>query len=162
VQPVVQPLRMSQAQRAVANIGMPRAEAPPAAPMRHTPAAVTSVAATPVAPAPVVAPERPATPASAAPPAHARVFEAVSAHEAELTPSLDQAIAAFDSLSHERFAEPAHLDEEVVPVDALLYRGRAALDRAMEIRDRLRRQSGPPAADLLEELYDLVELARAD
>jgi hypothetical protein len=49
-----------------------------------------------------------------------------------------------------------------VPVDALLYRGRAALDRAMEIRDQLRRGSGAPAPELLEELYDLVELARAD
>ena len=163
VQRAVQPLRMSQAQRAVANIGMPRAEAPPAAPMRHTPGAVTPVAATPVDPAMVGAhAARPAPPGFAAPSAHARVFEAVSAPEPELTPSLDQAIAAFDSLSHERFAEPAHLDEEVVPVDALLYRGRAALDRAMEIRDQLRRESGPPAAELLEELYDLVELARAD
>ena len=163
VQPAVQPLRMSQAQRAVANIGMPRVEAPPAAPTRHTPAAVTPIAATPVAPTPVVAPAaRPATTGLAAPPAHARVFEAVSAPQPELTPSLDQAIAAFDSLSNERLAEPAHLDDEVLPVDALLYRGRAALDRAMEIRDQLRRESGPPAAELLEELYDLVELARAD
>ena len=54
------------------------------------------------------------------------------------------------------------LDDEVIPVDALLYRGRAALDRAMEIRDQLRRGGGAPAPELLEELYDLVELARAD
>lgn len=145
IQPAVQPLRMSQAQRAVANLGMPRAEAPPAAPMRHTPVAGVS--------APAAAP---------APAAHARVFEAVQPPEPEEAPSLDQAIAAFDSLSNERFAEPARLDDEVVPVDALLYRGRAALDRAMEIRDQLRRASGPPAPALLEELYDLVELARAD
>ena len=132
MQPAIQPLRMSQAQRAVANIGMPRAEAPPAAPLRHTP----------VAPA--------------------RVSDAVLAAAPEPAPSLDRAIAAFESLSNERFAEPARLEEEVVPVDALLYRGRAALDRAMEIRDQLRRGSGPPAPELLEELYDLVELARAD
>ena len=146
--PAVQPLRMSQAQRAVANIGMPRAEAPPAAPMRHTPAAA------PATPAPA--------PALSAPAAHARVFQAVQTAEPERAPSLDQAIAAFDSLSNERFAAPTQLEDEVVPVDALLYRGRAALDRAMEIRDQLRRSNGPPAPALLEELYDLVELARAD
>lgn len=146
-----QPLRMSQAQRAVANIGMPRAEAPAAPPTRHTPAASTPVATPPV----------PSRPQPAATAGHARVFEAVQAPEPERSPSLDSAIAAFDSLSEERFAEPA-LVEEVVPVDALLYRGRAALDRAMQIRDELRRAGGAPAPELLEELYDLVELARAD
>jgi chemotaxis protein histidine kinase CheA len=146
-----QPLRMSQAQRAVANIGMPRAEAPPAAPTRHTPAATTPVASAPVPPR--------AQPAATS--GHARVFEAVQAPEPERSPSLESAIAAFDALSEERFAEPA-LVEEIVPVDALLYRGRAALDRAMQIRDQLRRAGGSPAPELLEELYDLVELARAD
>jgi chemotaxis protein histidine kinase CheA len=155
VQAAVQPLRMSQAQRAVANIGMPRAEAPPAAPVRHTPVAPPPVAASVAAPPP-------AAPSMASPAGHARVFQAVQAPEPSAPPSLDQAIAAFDALSNQRFAEPARLDEEILPVDALLYRGRAALDRAMEIRDQLRRTGGPPASELLEELYDLVELARAD
>jgi hypothetical protein len=159
MQPAVQPLRMSQAQRAVANIGMPRAEGPPAAPVRHTPH--TPVAASP--PAPAAPPATIAAAAApAAPAAHARVFQAVQPPEPARAPSLDQAIDAFDALSTERFAEPASLEAEIVPVDALLYRGRAALDRAMEIRDQLRRASGPPAPALLEELYDLVELARAD
>jgi hypothetical protein len=74
--------------------------------------------------------------------------------------SLESTIAAFDSLSAERLAEPVGLNEDVVPVDALLYRGRAALDRAVELRDALRRAGGQPAAEVLEELYDLVELAR--
>ena len=155
VQSAVQPLRMSQAQRAVANIGMPRAEAPPAAPVRHTPAAP------PATPTPVAS--HPATPrAQPAAAAHARVLEAVAAPKPDPSRTLDSAIAAFDSLSEERYAEPAQLEEEVVPVDALLYRGRAALDRAMEIRDQLRRAGGSPPPELLEELYDLVELARAD
>ncbi|MGH7639279.1 MAG: Hpt domain-containing protein, partial [Gemmatimonadaceae bacterium] len=64
------PLRMSQAQRAVANIGMPRAEAPPASPARHTPAATTPVAS-PVAPRP--------QPAATSGGGYARVFEAVQA-----------------------------------------------------------------------------------
>ena len=74
--------------------------------------------------------------------------------------ALDSTIAAFDSLSTERLAEPVGLNDDVVPVDALLYRGRAALDRAVELRDALRRAGGQPAAEVLEELYDLVELAR--
>ena len=49
----------------------------------------------------------------------------------------------------------------VVPIESLLYRGRAALDREVEIRDRLR---AAPASDpsALEELFDLRELARVD
>ena len=74
--------------------------------------------------------------------------------------SLDAHIAAFDALSNERFAEPAQLEDDVVPVDALLYKGRAALDRAVELRDSIRRAGGTPAPEVLEELYDLVELAR--
>ena len=73
---------------------------------------------------------------------------------------MDSAIAAFDSLSGERFAEPVALGEGVVPVDALLYRGQAALERAIELRDALRRAGGPPAPDVLEEIYDLLDLAR--
>lgn len=76
--------------------------------------------------------------------------------------SLDDAISSFEALSEERFAEPADLPDEPIPVDHLLYRGRAALDRAVEIRDEIRRAGGAPAPELLEELYDLVELARAD
>lgn len=75
---------------------------------------------------------------------------------------LDAHIAAFEALSNERFAEPANLDGDVIPVDALLYKGRAALDRAVELRDAIRRAGGTPAPEVLEELYDLVELARVD
>lgn len=96
---------------------------------------------------------------------HARVMPAVSPPPRSLKSvavSLDSTIAAFDALSSERLAEPAALDADVVPVDALLYRGRAALDRAIELRDEIRRSKTPPAPDVLEELYDLVELARLD
>jgi hypothetical protein len=52
-------------------------------------------------------------------------------------------------------------EEDIVPIESLLYRGRAALDRAVEIRDELR---GAPSSDptALEELFDLLELARAE
>ena len=73
---------------------------------------------------------------------------------------MDSAIAAFDSLSSERFADPVELGDDVVPVDALLYRGQAALERAIELRDALRRTGGAPAPEILEEIYDLLDLAR--
>jgi hypothetical protein len=94
------------------------------------------------------------------PPAHARVFAAVSPKPAAA--SIDSALAAFESLSEERLAEPVPLSDDVLPVDILLYRGRAALDRAVELRDEIRRSGAHPSPELLEELYDLVELARID
>lgn len=95
-------------------------------------------------------------------PTHARVFAAPGAGRRHPA-SLDSTIAAFESLSSERMAEPIPMkDVEVMPVDALLYRGRAALDRAVELRDEIRRAGAPPSAEVLEELYDLVELARAE
>ena len=52
--------------------------------------------------------------------------------------------------------------EGVVPIESLYYRGRAALDRAREVRDLLRAQDGAPDRELLAELYDLLDLAAAD
>jgi chemotaxis protein histidine kinase CheA len=146
LQPTVPPLRMSQAQRAVANLGMPRAEAPP--PFRPSGPTVAHAAADATAPV-----KRGS--------GNAHVFQAV-VPAAGMASALDQTIAAFDALSNERFAEPIAIEDELVPVDSLVYRGRAALDRAVEIRDQIRQEGGSAPAALLEELYDLVELARAD
>jgi hypothetical protein len=59
--------------------------------------------------------------------------------------------------------EPSPIsDDDIVPIESLLYRGRAALDRAVEIRDELR--GGAASADqaALNELFDLLDLARAE
>ncbi|HEY0777473.1 MAG TPA: hypothetical protein VGD56_05850 [Gemmatirosa sp.] len=52
----------------------------------------------------------------------------------------------------------------IVPVETLVYHGRAALDRARDVRDALR--SAPagtaPDAELLAELFDLLDLAATD
>jgi chemotaxis protein histidine kinase CheA len=115
----------------------------------------------------------PSFPAAPPPAAHARVLEAHHAPPPtppiataatpgrRSTPSLDSAIAAFDSLADERMAEPRIIDE-VIPIDELFYRGRAALDRAVVVRDAIKRAGSPPPQHLLDELYDLVELARAE
>jgi chemotaxis protein histidine kinase CheA len=78
---------------------------------------------------------------------------------------LDSGIAAIELISSAPLAPRASIPEDaepLVPIESLLYRGRSALDRAVEIRDALR-QSGPPTdPDALEELFDLLELARAE
>jgi hypothetical protein len=92
---------------------------------------------------------------------HARVFPATL--PASPAYSLDSTISAFESMSEERMAEPAQVDsDELVPVTSLLYRGRAALDRAIELRDEIRNAGTSPSPETLDELYDLVELARSD
>jgi hypothetical protein len=52
-------------------------------------------------------------------------------------------------------------DEDVVPVESLFYRGRAALLRAIQVRDTMRTRATPDA-DSLRELYDLLDLARTE
>ncbi len=136
------PLRETHQRVAVAAIGT-QGPLPsfPAAPPPTAPARVSAAQHAPPVPTPPV-------PQAAAPARRS-------------TPSLDSAIAAFDSLADERMAEPRVIDE-IVPIDELFYRGRAALDRAMLVRDAIKRAGSPPPQNLLDELYDLVELARAE
>ena len=76
---------------------------------------------------------------------------------------IDTSIAALDALTSKPFAEPRALPEDtVVPIETLLYRGRAALDRAVELRDEMRRRGPTSNPDALDELFDLLELARAE
>jgi Hpt domain len=76
---------------------------------------------------------------------------------------LDSTIDALDALGENPFAEPVPIPEDtVVPIDTLLYRGRAALDRAVEIRDDLRRRGASSDQAALDELFDLLDLARAE
>ena len=49
---------------------------------------------------------------------------------------------------------------EPVPIEQLLYRGRAAIARAREVRDALRARPGDQA--LLDELFDLLDLAEVE
>lgn len=144
----------------------PRAATPPAAqaPARR-PSPVTAPTIAPVAapaaaaaaaaaPAPAVAVPEPATAPPAAP---ARAPE----------PSLlDRGIASLDSFSARRHLTPAPIPEDddshLVPIESLLYRGRAALDRAAELRDSIKQGSGGNDPDVLDELFDLIELARVE
>ena len=74
---------------------------------------------------------------------------------------LDGSIAALEALANKPLGKPVALaEDEVVPIEVLLYKGSSALDRAIELRAVL--TSGkPPEKATLDELFDLIELARA-
>lgn len=75
---------------------------------------------------------------------------------------LGETLSQLASLEHAPLAEPLVVDDEtIVPVEQLVYRGTAALDRARAIRDDLRRR-GAADPEELNELYDLLDLARAE
>jgi hypothetical protein len=80
----------------------------------------------------------------------------------ELRQFLQSGIAGFTELDQTPLAAPAPLDDAtLVPIDDLVYRGRAALERAIEVRDLIR-LSGGNNDDALAELFDLLDLAAAD
>jgi hypothetical protein len=108
------------------------------------------------APTPVVSP---AVPAPSAPtPVAAPVVPA----PAPAVTALDEGIASLDAFAATPFAEPVPVEADIVPIEALLYRGRAAVQRAIEIRDEIRRAGAPPSPEVLDELFELLDLALAE
>jgi hypothetical protein len=76
---------------------------------------------------------------------------------------LDRGIRTLGTLPQTPLSNPVMLAEQSpVPIDVLLYRGRAAIERAREIRDAIKRGGGIADADTLGELYDLLDLALTD
>lgn len=80
-------------------------------------------------------------------------------HGTTLHSLLEQGIAGFEALDEAPLAEPAELEDVVVPIEDLVYRGHDALDRALELRDAMRQAGGTPDPAMLAELFDLLELA---
>ena len=128
---------------------------PSPAPARTpTPVAPEPAIRTPHEPEPVV--EARHTPASLI----AAAAETVTSAAATL---IDSGLAALEELTAEPWLPPVAIPEEaVVPIETLLYRGRAALDRASEIREQARRSGSRIDDETLDELFDLVELARSE
>jgi chemotaxis protein histidine kinase CheA len=76
---------------------------------------------------------------------------------------LDQGIDSLNSLAARPMSEPVDLpDQPLVPIDALLYRGRAAIERAIELREEIRRRGGTASDETMAELFDLLDLALAE
>ena len=117
--------------------------APP--PQRLTPGATRAVSPTPGRGELTVTRKTPLTPTGA-----------------ELRRFLQSGLAAFTELDQSPLAPPAPLDDAtIVSIDDLVYRGRAALQRALEVRD-LMRLSGGNTDEALAELFDLLDLAAAE
>lgn len=131
-----------------------------ATPMRSA----TPIAATPfVAATPIIAatPVRAATPVIATPVESGPLAAAPSG--AALHELLGAGISGLSSLADTPLAEPTELEDDgVVPIQDLLYRGRAALRRAAQLGHSFRHSGSTPNADELAELYDLLELAEAE
>ena len=80
----------------------------------------------------------------------------------ELHDYLQNGIAGFGALEATPLSNPAVIpDEAIVPIESLLYRGKAALARARELRAEMLSERTPPR-ETIEELFDLLDLAIAD
>ncbi|HEV7994181.1 MAG TPA: Hpt domain-containing protein [Gemmatimonadaceae bacterium] len=154
----------SAPEAAEAPVAVPPVPDPAAAPAAHpTPAGSPSVM-TPVS-APAVAPPSAIPQERDRPAAIAMAAVAVGAPSApqELGSLLDAGIRKLGTLQTERLSAPVEIPEQPpVPIDVLLYRGRAAIERCIEIREQVRGAGGPVDADTLGELFDLLDLALTD
>ena len=140
--------------------------APPApAPPTPEPPAPSSQVMTPVQGSTVAPPS--AEPQERDRPAAAAVAQLAAAGttsaKREQGSLLDAGIARLGALKSAPLVAPAPLPEQpAVPIDVLLYRGRAAIERCREIRDQVRSAGGPVDAETLGELFDLLDLALTD
>jgi chemotaxis protein histidine kinase CheA len=74
---------------------------------------------------------------------------------------LDQGIDSLSSIAAMPMSDPVDIAEQpLVPIDALIYRGRAAIERAIELREEIR--SGAASDESMAELFDLLDLALAE
>jgi chemotaxis protein histidine kinase CheA len=117
-------------------------------PVPQAPIATTS----PVAPSPAAAPnaDAPRQPTTRTPTGR------------QLHDYLQNGIAGLGALETTPLSTPAVIpDENIVPIETLLYRGKAALERARELRQEMLAERAPPR-ETIEELFDLLDLAIAE
>jgi len=82
---------------------------------------------------------------------------------AELHALLATGIAGLAPLGSTRLVEPiGDADDDVIPIEDLLFRGKDALKQALSLGDRLRAVAEVPDSETLAELFDLLQLAAAD
>lgn len=82
---------------------------------------------------------------------------------AALRALLSQGLSGLAPLDAVTFAAPVVGEEDdVLPIEDLLFRGKDALARALEIGNALRSGGTAPDSATLAELYDLLQLAAAE
>ncbi len=110
---------------------------------------------------PLGAPAAPKVAAPAPTPVFAKSAGAPSG--AALKSLLAQSLSGLSPLDNNTFAAPLVGEEDdVIPVEDLLFRGKDALARALVIGDALRQSGTIPDPATLGELYDLLQLAAAE
>lgn len=93
------------------------------------------------------------------PPRNASTDKYTPARGHELQSLLSTSIMQLGAVSGSSIRKtPARLPPPVA-IEALLYRGRAALDRALEVREEIMKGGSPEMQSRVEELLDLVALA---
>ncbi|MBW8768319.1 MAG: Hpt domain-containing protein, partial [Gemmatimonadetes bacterium] len=169
-QPGTAPGTLGARLRALQETPAAAAEAQPAAPVAAAPPPPTPPAPAPAAaapqppaakaPRPVMTPVAPSPVAPPSPvpqerdrPAAAAMAEAATSATPQrpaLGSLLDAGIEKLGALQMKPLATPVSIPEQPpVPIDVLLYRGRAAIERCREIRDQVRKQGGPVDAETL-------------
>ena len=147
-----------------ASVAAPRSPTPPRdiATQRPVSAPMPAVAQPPRAPTPREAPTYRPTPA----PTAATHLSAPAAPRTSgpmqgvgLSEMLSAGISGLSQLESQPLSEPAPVEDSVVPIEQLLYRGRDAISRAQEIRDGIRARDGSPQTEELDELFELLDLA---
>jgi len=80
-----------------------------------------------------------------------------------LEEALASGLTGLARLNDAPLAEPAHVEDDgVVPIQDLLYRGKAALARAIVVGEAIKSGSTSADQDTLAELFDLLELATSE
>jgi hypothetical protein len=80
----------------------------------------------------------------------------------ELMSLMRTSIAQLGAVSGEIGRKTPVPQAPAVAIDSLLYRGRAALDRALEIREEIVSSGAAPDGKTIDELLDLVALASTE
>ena len=155
------PMQVSPPRQRRAGLTPPAASITPFGPGAQAATPMATPMATP-APAPIVAPTPFTAPAStAATPTSGGGTGGASG--AQLRDLLASGIAGLAPLATDHIAPRAvGEDDDVVPIEELLFRGKEALARAIGIGEALRRTASQPDPATLSELYDLLQLAAAD
>lgn len=78
----------------------------------------------------------------------------------QLRSFLQDGIAGLRRLEDQPLSAPTPMpDDDAIPIEQLLYRGRAALQRAAELRHEWQASAAPPTPEAMQELFDLLDLA---
>ncbi|MFL5609051.1 MAG: Hpt domain-containing protein [Gemmatimonadaceae bacterium] len=167
----LQTARNTPGMGAAAAVQAPAAAAPAAARPAQQPSRTPSGMMTPIVGAPIMASASDRLRPTPTPPVSSPLVgipggtrhPTPAAGAAALGDLLDRGIRSLDTLPKTPLSNPITLAEQpAVPIDVLLYRGRAAIERARAIRDELRQRGGPLDPTALSELFDLLDLALTD